>query len=75
MGNKKKVNEIFNQFILQGLRLNPHDFCIIDLRQLPQTPITKNGVSINQTNHSLNVYSAFEKHVIQSSLTNLKEYN
>ena len=41
---KEKTIEIFNQFILQGLRLNPNDFCIIDLHQLPQTPITKNGV-------------------------------
>ena len=41
---KEKAKEIFNQFILQGLRLNPHDFWIIDLHQLPQTPITKNGV-------------------------------
>ena len=41
---KEKTKEIFNQLILQGLRLNPNDFCIIDLHQLPQTPITKNGV-------------------------------
>ena len=41
---KEKTKEISNQFILQGLRLHPNDFCIIDLHQLPQSPITENCV-------------------------------
>ena len=28
---REKTKEIFHQFILQDLRLNPNDFCIIDL--------------------------------------------
>ena len=41
---RKKTKEILNQFVHEGLSLNPSDFCIINLHQLPQTPITKNGV-------------------------------
>ena len=71
---REKTKEIFNQFIRESFRLNPYYFCVIDLHRLPQTPFNKNGVRSTRP-IIVKLCSVFEKHVIMSSLRNLKEYN
>ena len=71
---KEKSKVIFNSFLKEGLKIEPHVIHPIDVHRLPQHPVFKNQKKITRP-IIVKLADSFEKHLIMKSLKNLKAYN
>ena len=65
---------IFNEFLTQGLHLDPIEIPLVDIHRLPQRPIVKNRKSFIRP-IVIKLLNTADKHKIMKSLGNLKAYN
>ena len=71
---KEKSKVIFETFLKEGLKIEPHLIHPIDVHRLPQHPVFKNQKKITRP-IIVKLADSFEKHLIMKSLKNLKAYN
>ena len=71
---REKSKEIFDNFLLTGLKIDPSQIHPVDIHRLPQRPIYNNHKKITRP-LIIKLPDTFEKHLIMSSLGNLKDYN
>ena len=71
---EKKTIEKFQDFLKNGLKINPNEIKLSDIHRLPQQPITKNG----RPDHRpiiVKLLTIHNKNLIFKSAKNLKQYN
>ena len=47
-GRKEKKLKKFQDFLKNGLKINPNEIKLSDIHRLPQQPITKNGRPVHR---------------------------
>ena len=75
--NKKtntETREIFDNFVVEGLQLDPEKISLVDIHRLPQHQITKNAKRVTRP-MIIKLANALDKHYIMKTVTNLKTYN
>ena len=71
---REATTTLLDQFISDGLKLNPTSLFFVDFHRLPQKPVFKNG---KKTTRPIIVKfgSVFDKKRVMDSMVNLKKYN
>ena len=73
-GRREKTIEKFQNFLKNGLKLNPNEIKFSDIHRLPQQPITKNGRPVHQP-IIVKLLTIYDKNLIFKSARNLGPYN
>jgi len=71
---KEKTKIVFNQFLTDGLAIDPSEIHLVDVHRLPQHPLIIRGKHITRP-IIIKLPDVFEKTKIMRSLSNLKEFN
>ena len=71
---KQQTKSIFETFLTETLELEINAVNIVDLHRLPQHPIKKNGIRINQP-VIVKVLTTFDKDIIFQNAAKLRSYN
>ena len=72
MGEKRKTIEKFQDFLKNGLKINPNEIKLLDIHRLPQQPITKNGRPVHRP-IIVKLLTIHENNLIFKSAKNLRQ--
>ena len=71
---EKKLFEKFQDFLENGLKINPNEIKLSDIYRLPQQPITKNGRPVHRP-IIVKLLTIHDKNLIFKSAINPGQYN
>ena len=71
---REKTIEKFQDFLKNGLKINPNEINLSDIHRLPQQPITKNGRPVHRP-INVKLLTIHDKNLIFKSAKNLGQYN
>ena len=71
---REKTIEIFQDFLKNGLKINPNEIKLSDILRLPQQPITKNGIPVHRP-IIVKLLIIHDKNLIFRSAKNFGPYN
>ena len=71
---KLETCEIFNDFLLNGLQVDPTKIQLVDIHRLPQHPVSRSGKRVTQS-IIIKLANAMDKQTIMANLKHLKPYN
>jgi len=71
---REQTRSILNNFLSEGLKLNPGDISLVDFHRLPQRPIFKSNKQITRP-IIIKLSTVFDKQTILNSAKHLKNYN
>ena len=74
MGKKSETQVKLNEFLKDGLKIDPITLPLADMHRLPQRPVVVRGKRINRP-IIIKLINAFDKNRILNKLKNLKTYN
>lgn len=72
--NKRETQEIFNNFVKQGLKMDPNSIPLVDIHRLPQHPVVRHGLKVTRP-IIIKLANAMDKQKVMKNLKNLKSYN
>ena len=63
--NREQTFKKFQDFLVKGLKFEiPEDVQFVDIHQLPQHPVTKNGKVISHSINTIKILTVDDKHSI-----------
>ena len=71
---KFETREIFDDFVVEGLQLDPEKITLVDIHRLSQHQITKNKKRVTRL-IIIKLANALDKHCIMKNVKHLKTYN
>ena len=71
---REKTIKKFQDFIKNGLKINPNECKLSDIHRLPQRPITKNSRPVHRP-IIVKLLTIYDKNLIFKSAKNLGQYN
>ena len=71
---KSKTREIFDNFVVEGLQLDPEKIMLVDIYRLPQHQITKNGKRVTRP-IIIKLANALDTHYFMKNVKHSKTYN
>ena len=71
---KSETREILDNFVVEGLRLDPEEITLFDIHRIPQHLIAKNGKRVTRP-IIIKLANALDKHYIMKNVKHLKTYN
>ena len=71
---KSDPQKFFDNFVVEGLQMDPEKITLVDIHRLPQHQITKNGKRVTRP-IIIKLANALDKHYIMKNVKHLKTYN